>query len=398
MRADTRPDHRSEIAIDAIGRSRARAEQWLLNSGICILDKSNPNYGAVYSYFDCATKSFELVYSEATGYLISLLRYFYSVRGDPEPVRRAVAAGEWLLRMGDKHGGIIVMGQQGTQQVRRAYSFDNGICCKGLLDLYQLTRDDRFARRAEGIAEWLVDRALNEDGSVKPVMDVESGAFIKGSVWYEVSGSFHSKVAISLLQLHSINGDRRFRDGALRICRWALGQQAPSGYFPVNTHSRAVNLHFHCYTVEALLYTYAVTGERAFADAATRGIDWLTSVQDARGAFWLWHGRRRWRMSRASYVSAQASRLFLMMWLLNADARFVDAARRTAGFLTQMQVSSEDPRIDGGFLEEEMAWHALAGRRDRRITSWATLFAVHALALLEGSRAEDFGHAMSAMF
>ncbi len=398
MRADTYPVHRSEGASDTSNRARAKAEAWLMNSGICIGDWTNRNYGAVHSYFDCATEAFELVYSEATGYLISLLRHLYSLQGDAELLRRAVAAGEWLLNVGDRYGGIVLMGQQGTREIRRAYSFDNGICCKGLLDLYQLTLDERFVRRAESVAGWLVDQALNDDGSVKPVLDLESGAFIEGSAWYEVSGSFHSKVAMGLLQLYSINGDGRLKEGALRICRWALGQQASSGSFPVNKRSWAVNLHFHCYTLEALLYAYTVTGEWGFADAVNRGVDWMKSVQDARGTLPLWHGGGRWRMSRTSYVSAQATRLFLMTWFLNTDAKLLDAAHRAVRFLIQMQVSSEDSRIDGGLLEEEIAWHALAARRGRRVTSWATMFAVHALSLLEASQAEDFGLAMSGMF
>ncbi len=399
MKIVTPVRHRSRLESDSMTHLRTRAEHWLLSSGICILDRTNPNYGAVHSYFDRDKAEFELIYSEAAGYVISLLKYLYFVREDAELVKLAKASGDWLSRTGEKFDGIIVMGQRHGDDIRRAYAFDNGICCKGLLDLYELTREEGYLVRAARIAEWLVNTALNVDGSVRPVLDVTSGVFVEdGSLWYEVSGSFHAKVAMSLLQLYSINGDGRALNGAMRICAWALGQQDTSGSFPVNRRCRAVNLHFHCYTVEALLYAYALTGEEAFRDAATRAVEWLAGVQTTDGGFWLWHDGSFWTRSKTSYVGAQASRVFLMMYLLNRNGRLMDAALRAARFLSAMQTSDYDRRIDGGFLEEEMAWYALAGRRGRRVTSWATMFAVHALDLLERVQEEEFHHAMNGMF
>ncbi len=87
-----------------------RAESWLLKSGIYILDRNDPNYGAIYSYYDHKLKKYELVYAEATGYVISLLKYLYSINKDSKLIDFARASGDWLVRLAERYNGIIALG------------------------------------------------------------------------------------------------------------------------------------------------------------------------------------------------------------------------------------------------------------------------------------------------
>src|SRR5689334_19002213 len=119
-----------------VGNAAQNAQHWLLHSGVYILDPKDPNYGAVYSYYDPAHRRFELVYAEATGYVISLLRYLYAHSADKSLVHFARASGDWLIGFAAQHAGIISMGRTSERDLHEAYAFDNGICCKGLLDLY----------------------------------------------------------------------------------------------------------------------------------------------------------------------------------------------------------------------------------------------------------------------
>src|SRR3990170_4928913 len=102
---------------------RERAERWLLTSGIYVLDKNDPNYGGVYSYYDRNTRSYELVYSEGTGYAISMLKYLHSLSKDKTLIELATASGDWLSRMCERYGGVIAMGMQDGSDVREAYAF-----------------------------------------------------------------------------------------------------------------------------------------------------------------------------------------------------------------------------------------------------------------------------------
>ncbi len=374
-----------------------KAESWLLKSGIYILDRSDPNYGAIYSYYDYKVKKYELVYAEATGYVISLLKYLYSINKDSKLIDFARTSGDWLIRLAEKYNGIIVMGIKDGNEVRQAYAFDNGICCKGFLDLYDLTGDRKYLEYAEKIADWLVNKALNEDGSVKPMFDIDTGNFVQDEkIWYKASGSFHSKITISLLQLYSINKDDKIRDAAMKVCDWALGQQKPDGSFAVNKYNRSVNLHAHCYTIETLLYAYESQNMRKFFEAAEKGVDWILNVQEPDGSIWLWHGDRFAKM-KASYAIAQATRLFLLMHMLTGKANLKDSAKKALDFLVNMQSSEQESRINGGFYEDVRRYGFMT-RNSSHVTSWATMFAIQALYMFNRMNKTNFSIETKGLF
>lgn len=392
----TRRGAASRDLVDAAGAGRVdaavvrRAEAWLQYSGICVRDGPGANAGAVYSYYDTRRRTHTLLYAEATGYFLSLCRYLHHLGRGGDWAAAGRAGGDWLLSLVEPARGALVMGLREHTVIDQAYAFDNGICCKGLLDLYQTTGTARYLEQAERIARWLVHEALNQDGSVKPVLDLSVGRFVENRrAWFMASGSFQAKIAMPLLQLAAIAGDRGFRRAAVRICEWALAQQRPDGGFPANRLTRGVNLHAHLYTIEALLYAYAREGRDDFLMAAARGLAWAAARQRADGSILLW-SHAPWGPT-ATYAVAQAVRAFLLLDLVRPDARLREAAAAGAGFLVRMQADSPDPAASGGFFEERRGEIGLGSRNSHRVTSWTTMFAVHALHLLaeRGTRFDD---------
>jgi len=365
------------------------AVRWLLQSGISISNKSDEHYGAVYSHYRGRHGGHELVYAEATGYMLSLLKLLYRKYSDPAFVEFARASGDWLVRWAERNGGIIAMGLRGGEEIREAYAFDNGVCCKGLADLYELTSDERYLRCAERIADWIVSETLNRDGSIKPVFDIDAAQFTEDrTVWYKISGSFHAKIAMPLLQLYSLNKDKRFDDAAVSICEWALGQQQPNGSFPANKTTRTAYVHFHCYTVEALLYAYTCRRTQRFLDAAEKAIDWALAVQSPGGTLPRWCDVLV--RERASDVQAQAVRIFSLMNMLRPRGDIREASRKALQSLLELQGVDQDERVDGGFFEGTARKFHLLVRRSLNMTSWAAMFAVHALYLMQEAPARDF--------
>lgn len=361
-----------------------KAESWFFSSGIYILDKGDPNYGAVYSFYDSKAKGHQLVYAEATGYTISLLKYLRSIRKEARFVDFTRASGDWLAALADRYNGIITMGMRDGAEIKLAYPFDNGIVCKGLLDLYEMTGDNKYLEHAERMADWLVKKAIDKDGSVKPVFDTASETFTQDeSLWYKVSGSFHSKITMSLLQLHSINKNDELRDAAMRVCEWALVQQKPDGSFPINKRNKAINLHTHCYTIETLLYAYASQNDSRFLEAAERATDWMIKVQNSDGSLWIWYGAGGLNV-KPGYAISQFVRICLLMHSLHCKEGAIEAAKKAARFLLSMQSTDSDVRMNGG-LHEDIAKYGPIMRKSPRITSWATMFAIHAAGMLEKS-------------
>ncbi len=363
---------------------------WLLNSGIYISNPEDPNYGAFHSHYSVEQRRHDLVYAEATGYGLSLLKYLNGKHASARLVDFARASGDWLVRWAKRHHGIIAMGLTGGEEIREAYAFDNGVCCKGLLDLYALTADERYLECAEGIADWLVSAALCEDGSVKPVFDLNSGRFVEDRrTWYRVSGSFHAKIAMPLLQLSSINKDGRIRDAAVRICERAIGQQRGDGNFPANKATKWTYSHFHCYTVEALLFAFAYERSPRFMEAAERAIDWAMNAQGTDGALPRWSGGGSMRET-ASDVQAQAVRIFSLANMLRPRRELVVASQKASKFLLELQRLDEERAMHGGFLGGSVRKYRIIPRRSLEMTSWAAMFAIQALHFMEEASSGDF--------
>jgi uncharacterized protein YyaL (SSP411 family) len=365
----------------------ARALNWLLRSGIWILDPQHPHHGALYARYERMHGSPALVYAEATGYMLSLLAYVDRIRADiglganGELLQHAHAAAGWLLAWADAHGGLLPLGVDGDQPVREVYTFDQGVCAKGLLDLYVLRPDPRYLSCARALLQWIIDDAMNTDGSVKPLLDIASGRFREDpATWYKASGTFHAKIAMPLLSLSALTGDAKPRDAALRLCRWVTRQQRSDGAFPASVRTRAVNLHFHCYTVEGLLYAYGFERDQGLLGAAERGIAWALQRQRSDGTLPRWHGWGRFR-GRAADVQAQATRLLAVQRTLRPDARLTAATEKARAGLLAMQCHSHDVREDGGFLEGDVSRYRVLSRPSPHLTSWAAMFALQALSL-----------------
>ena len=364
------------------------AIRWLLNSGIYISKPEDQHYGAFQ--YSVESRKHELIYAEATGYGVSLLKYLAGKHSSAPFAEFAKASGNWLVRWAERHHGIIAMGLSRGQEIREAYAFDNGVCCKGLLDLFTLTGDERYLKCAERIADWLVKKALNEDGSVKPILDLNSGRFVEDRrMWYKVSGSFHAKTAMSLLQLSSVNRDSRIRDAAVRICEWAIGQQEGDGNFPANKTTRMTYLHFHCYTIEALLYAYACERSQRFIDAAERAINWALNVQRPDGTLPRWSGGGGMRET-ANDVQAQIVRVFSLMNMFKPRKELTEASRRAAGFLLKLQRVDQEETMRGGFVGGTVRKYRFIPTKSREMTSWAAMFAVQALHFMEEASSGDF--------
>jgi uncharacterized protein YyaL (SSP411 family) len=365
-------------------------KSWLLNSGIYILDPEDKNYGAFYSHYNAEQKRHDLVYAEATGYGLSLLSYLNRDHSSAPLVDLARASGDWLVGWAKRHQGIIALGLTGGKEIREAYAFDNGVCCKGLLDLYTLTADDRYLKCAERIAHWLVREALCDDGSVKPVFDLNSARFVEDQrTWYKLSGSFHAKIAMPLLQLSSINKDRRIRDAAVRICEWALGQQQDDGNFPANRTTKWTYLHFHCYTVEALLYAYACERSQRFIDAAERAINWTMKMQGVDGTLPRWYGGGSMKET-ASDVQAQVTRICSLLNMLSPRRELVEASQKASKFLLALQRVDEEQTMRGGFTGGTVRKYRIIPRKSLEMTSWAAMFAIQALHFMEVASSGDF--------
>lgn len=375
--------------------SLEKARYWLLNSGTYIIEKNDRNYGGLYSYFHYYENKNEHIYPEVTGYIISLLRYLHSIYGDGRLVELARASGDWLIQLAERYEGTVIIGIENGIDIKQSQSFDLGIVCKGLLDLYELVKDEKYLQYAEKMADTLVN-AMNPDGSVKPMLYSGSDVIRGEGEWWMESGSFHSKIAMSLLQLFSINNNKKFLEAATKICEWTLTQQQADGSFSVNRYNTSVNLHAHCYTIEALLYAYGSLRRIDFLHAIEKAADWMRRMQAPNGSLWLWYNGGIpgiW----PSYAIAQFVRISALLFLINPRQSLLDAAIKSSRFLFGMQASSADAKINGGFYEFFSDYDQF-NVKPFAIGSWSTMFAIQAFEFLYRKDAINFDATVMTIF
>jgi hypothetical protein len=264
--------------------------RWLLYSGIRI--KNGSNRGAVYGWKNLKPPSYPFIYSEITGYAITSYVFIYSELLNYEALSAAKDCAYWLIQniFNNKPSttsllpaGIIEapnFNQKGDLS-NQIYAFDNGMVIIGLLNLYKVTKDQNFLKAAEKIAKSLVDVFF--DGSkLVAVLDREYNTISSDSFkdnhgikWSSVSGPYHSKLSLCLLELSSLTNNNYCADISDSICKFALKFQRSDGRFVTNPDQENVTfLHPHLYACEGLVYAGIRCSNDDYLLSGIKGIVW----------------------------------------------------------------------------------------------------------------------------
>ncbi|OLC91681.1 MAG: hypothetical protein AUI92_07155 [Thaumarchaeota archaeon 13_1_40CM_3_38_6] len=353
-----------------------KVKNWLAASGLCILDKVDPNVGAVHSYYDTKDHKYSFLYPEITGYYLSTLKFVSSKEKSEKYIEIAKLCGTWLMSVHEKYGGIVMGIGLESRMIDQIFSFDTSICAKGFLDLYEITSDNKYKEFAKKLIDWLATECVEQDGTVRPVMDRKSGKFVETSMWYAQKGCFGIKLVMPLLQLD----DPKLREIAVKIANTYKKFQNPNGSFALHLGSKSVNLHSHSYALEGLIYAYAVLKDPAYLESCRKGLDWVVSQINEDGSVYLWTDYNY--KSKAAYPIAQLIRLMVLTDSVGSALKYLKPAKQLTDFLLTLQAKEEDAKMNGGFYEEFhksiMGW-----KKQHRINSWTSMFALQALDWIE---------------
>jgi len=379
-----------EIAID-----------WLLNSKIHNLDETNAEtFGSFNKYYDFRKKSCPYAYTEITAYAIELLLDLYERTNDQEYLENAKLAGEWIGDMQYKGtdenatGGFLECFYLPKGPVAdKVFSFDTAICISALSDLYRKTGHNRYLILANKGVRWLIQVMRNSDGSFKPFYDLKTKSFSNKAknhfyfrprsaklrnTWYKLPGCHHGKIAIGLLKYYSIERKPLLLEIVRSLFQWVLAQQDPEGYFKVNPGCKASFLHTHCYATEGVLYSYPYLKDKQLLDAGKKAGDWLIKIQRSDGSIPSWFNNGQIISSVDSSAVAQAVRLWSILYSETGDKRYYDSIKKGSRYLLSMQHMDSESSMLGGFYLVEFDLKLIRYKL-KRLYSWATMFAIHAL-------------------
>ena len=385
------------------------ALNWLAHSDVRHADGDQIARGMVNQGYNWRQRSYPFIYSEITGYAVSTFVNAYRWLGDESYMAWACLAADSLmgiqrLAKGDAICGAIPhsLSLPDMEPQHKYHSFDAAMCLQGLLDLLAIQSVPGLQKSAQAIGDWLVKRMQRDDGSFLSMYDAEIDKWQHtGDDFFSDGGCLHTKHAIGLLKLGRITGDDCYIVAAKRVCDWVLALQDDDGAFRATKRLRYVVSHPHCYATEGLLFAHYVLGTDRYLEAARRAGKWLLTVQNRDGSINIAYKRRWWRMGRrvveqflprrVTDAAAQSIRIWLTLYYLDGDRRFLDACYKAEKFLCRMQcTSSPDRNSIGGFY----FWpgHPI-------MFAWCTMFAIHALyALRHVNRENGYRHIMTELF
>ena len=376
-------------------RSYEMTRNWLLESGISVSNSSDQNHGGVHSFFDEKKNEFAFLYPEITGYFISTMRFLYEHEKNEKFVKLAKASSNWLIQLYEKHGGIIQgISRQGVPQ-KLAYSFDTGICSKGLLDCFAITKEEKFLEYAKKLNQWILNETIENNGFVKPTKNLQTNEFEEDTnVWYKRSGCLHIKLTIPLLQQYMITKNESLLETATKIAYSIPAYQNDDGSIFLHTDSKIINLHTMCYALEGLIHTYMITRNEDYISRCKKAITWCDQQVQDDGSIDLWFNSKH--HSKSSYPIAQLIRLKILVAKLDGSS-LDETVRRLESFLLSLQAQNDDTKINGGFYEE-FNKSVFGWKKTLKVNSWASMFSLQALYWLENFSSIDLNDEYELLF
>lgn len=349
-----------------------RALSWHSTGPIRVTESGSSAHGAVLHGLDRRMGGPLDVYTEITGYDISLCDFLARAGGETRLLTAARNAADFLVRIQtDEPAYPQLPDRTDPAQPSRLYSFDNAACIVGMTRLAKSVRESRYLESASAVGDWLL-------GMQRPDGSFSAMAFQYGSIqdpggFFGDGSCIHAKNAMAFLELYAMTGREHFRDAASRTCEYTLTLQAPDGAFWSRPDRRHVFTHAHCYACEGLLYSGSFLGEARYTAAARRGIEWLAGTQQEDGG-WLanykasvWSLRRSIetiKRPRPSDVAAQAVRLFSLM------GQGYDSSRRAA---IRFLIGCQEPGGGFSYCKTRFGYSPL-------LYTWCAQFALQALA------------------
>ena len=353
-------------------------KNWLLTSGLVISDINNENVGGTHSYFDSSKNEYGFLYPEITGYFLSTLRFLHQIEPNSDLIEKSKQSADWLMKIYDKYGGIIQGIYPEESKQKLVYSFDTGICAKGILDCYLLTKEQKYLNFAQKLLKWIKNETIEPDGTIKPIYNLSTQNFEEdNSLWYKQKGCLHIKNVIPFCTLYTITNDSELLVTINKICNVYSEFQKDDGSISIHKDSNVIHMHTLCYSLEGLLHAFLITKNKQFFEVFKKALDWSTSQIQKDGSTNLWFNSN-YKQAKTSYHISQLIRLMILTDKIENSDKYFKYVKLLKSFLLTLQAKSNDLKINGGFYEEN--FKTLFGwKKNTRLNSWGSMFALQAI-------------------
>ncbi len=366
-----------------------KAADWLVHSGVQVVSDNPLHSQGFASWYEADTQTMPYVYSEITGYLTTMMCNLYDSTGEKRFLESAMGAADWLLRTAHQDTGgfrclFPIKSTRFDYKNSQVYIFDTGVIISGFVDVYRASGQAKYLAAAVTAADWIIREVQKPNGAFYPVYDVDKRVFIESDKeWSLCSGSYHTKVAIGLINLYEITQNVKYKDAAVKACDFALTFQQPDGRFISFPTEGGTNSHPHAYSAEGLWVVGKILNREDYLQASARATEWLLQWQSAEGFV-----PRHFHNGEPLYnervdILAQTLRLAAIHL---GEGRLVDTPElrekldKLVALITRNQAESDDSRIAGGFYFGRLS----NGEQMPHVNVWVSAFAIQGLTLYDG--------------
>ena len=373
-----------DIKVDKIIK---QGSKWLLRSGI-----QKKNLGAFSAWYNVKNKKYSYLYSEISGYLITHMCFMYEYTNKKIYLNSAIKSANWLIGCAqDKTGGfkcLFLLDKKIKLDFKseQIYSFDNGVIINGLVNLYKITKKKKYLNAATKCGNWIINKAQKKNGQIKPIYDLKKNSFVEDKKkWSWVSGSYHTKISIGLLNLYSVNKKKIYLNSSLKIFNTSLKKQIKSGEFLSTKNS--TNLHPHCYSAEGLWVGSKFLKNKNYLKAVIKSTQWIFQNQNLYGLVPRLRVGKKYIYSERVDALTQSVRLALLLLQDNKIDKdiFELKIKKLIKIIIRYQSKNINNKEEGGFY-----WGKNSnGKTSNDLNCWVTSFVVQTLILFKHYQAND---------
>jgi hypothetical protein len=378
------------LKLNTVSKNVSSALNWLTRSGIQNKNKNKSiEFGAFNAWYDYDSKKYSYMYSEITGYLITSMIYHYKITKKKFFLTSAKNAADWLIRNAqDVNGGfkclfLINKKLSYAKKQNYIYSFDNGVIINGLVNLYNITKTQKYLKAAEKSANFLNLNFIKRNNEIRPVYDVKKNQFINDSKeWSLVSGSYHTKIAMGYLNLYKNTKKKKYLECGKKILKTYLKKQKKNGEF-ISTKDNT-NLHPHCYSLEGYWSCGKFLKNKRFNSVSLNGIKWVLKNINLDGFPPRLKFKNKFNFFERIDILSQTLRLIVLhkekLNLNKLDK--VKIKKLIKNIMNNQKINSKNNKIKGGFI-----WGKKSnGEKTNDVNTWVTAFAAQSLSILEDNR------------
>lgn len=344
----------------------AAAIEWLM----CAQRANNDGgVAAMFSLFDGWHES----YVETTGYIIPTIFNYAEYSKKDFYRKRAIEMADFELISQHESGAFPGGGKKDLPIV-----FNTGQVVFGLCRTYEETKDAKYKIAAIKAADWLIS-----------VMD-EDGCWRKHDYLNHIH-TYNTRTAWSLLNVHKMTGDEKYKTAAIKNIDWSLTQQLSNGWFENNGFypEQEPLIHTIAYSIRGILESAIYTRKKRYLEAAIKAATPLVEAQredgSLQGSF-----NKEWKSSvnwSCLTGNSQISIIWQKLHMITKHEKFKTAAIKSNNFMKSMQnLSSSNQGIKGGIpgAYPIYGWYAPFA-----YPNWAAKFFIDSLMLEEDKKIAD---------